>query len=554
MKHRKLLIVMIIIFICFLGTDSVYAKEYLDSLASRDSLIMELEAHENDSKYLGTAYVSASQQGSDTAQPGIGMNCAGFILSVFRNANSNSSFGISGARNNGMWATDWLDYAKDNLIIEGTEALVNDRYSSSTIKGYSSINSLLNQSNLQKGDLIIFVPETYDATTCDYHMGFYWGESFSKQNSFWHSLKGEGNIISEIKGKHNCEYQYVALKFKAYGSIGVEKVSETGEKLSGVTFGLYSDQATTQEVDRKTTDVNGKIIFDKLDLNKVYYVKEISTRPGYKLSESITEITSSYTTSYEKITNEIRSLKIYKKDANTSETLSGAILQLLGSDKKSISCQIKKSDGTIETLSMCEWETTTDPINIVGLSPGTYYISEKKAPDGYKLNKNKTQVDIKSTTGNLVKSIENEKQIVKIHKISSIDGKELPGATLQILDANKKHISCIIEKSDGKLETLNKCEWLTEDKAARIVGLKEGKYYLVETSAPEGYELTTEMVSFEVDSRKDEIEVEMINNYEVIVPDTYSKRKSLFLTLGCIVISLGIFIIIHVKNSIEKLN
>lgn len=71
---------------------------------------------------------------------------------------------------------------------------------------------------------------------------------------------------------------------------------------------------------------------------------------------------------------------------------------------------------------------------------------------------------------------------VSISKIDATTGGELAGAKLTVKD------------SDGKVVD----SWTSTEEVHVIEGLKPGKYYLTEEIAPEGYELSTQTIMFEV--------------------------------------------------------
>lgn len=81
---------------------------------------------------------------------------------------------------------------------------------------------------------------------------------------------------------------------KPNGHIEFDKVDEAGNKLEGVVFGLYK---TNPDEDKdaavyKTaaSDANGKVAFRELKVGN-YYIKEIKTLDGYKLSDAVYEVT-----------------------------------------------------------------------------------------------------------------------------------------------------------------------------------------------------------------------------------------------------------------------
>ena len=135
-----------------------------------------------------------------------------------------------------------------------------------------------------------------------------------------------------------------------------------------------------------------------------------------------------------------------------------------------------------------------------------------------------------------------------ISKKNAVNGSDLPGATLEILDNTKQSISCYMEDGSGNQELLDKCEWVSTDEPKLIFELPEGKYYLRENIAPEGYVLSESMVMFDV-SHDAVTEVEMSNDLEVEVPDTLSPRSALLVAIAMFDIALGIGIITYVKKN-----
>ena len=85
---------------------------------------------------------------------------------------------------------------------------------------------------------------------------------------------------------------------------------------------------------------------------------------------------------------------------------------------------------------------------------------------------------------NGVLAFKDEETSVSIKKTDIVDGKELAGATLQILDKDKNIVTTI----KGE-----KLEWISTGEAKVIEGLVAGEtYYLHEVTAPTGYEVTND--------------------------------------------------------------
>ena len=131
---------------------------------------------------------------------------------------------------------------------------------------------------------------------------------------------------------------------------------------------------------------------------------------------------------------------------------------------------------------------------------------------------------------------------VKITKSDITTGKNLPGAKLEIKDSKGKVVA----------------SWVSTEEDYYIDALPEGKYTLTETAAPDGYQLSSEVVEFEVVAGSI-TEVEMKNAPEdydeevpeavvtqtVIVPDTASTASIIMYVLGALIIIVGTVFVIR---------
>ena len=337
------------------------------------------------------------------------------------------------------------------------------------------------------------------------------------------------------------------------GELIIHKKDENGNYLSGVTL-LIKAPGYTKEV---VTD--GKpIVLNNLEFLN-YAIAETKTPDGYAIDSvgEKVELTENKPTAEITIINKLIKIDILKIDEN-NKPLSGAIIKLM--DKDGNTLEICKDENG--NNSSCRWTTTDKAYRIEGIPAGTYYLKEISTPKGYNVNPNKikividnygkVKIDNKEVKDNLIK-ISNELTTTKISKISAVNSKELPGATLEILNSKKEKISCIIKNDKGEKETLKECKWVSKDKPTYVLGLESGKYYLSETIAPEGYELNTNMVEFEIKADGSVTEVEMKNELSVKVPDTLSSRSALLIAISMFDIALGIGIITYVKkNKVEE--
>ncbi|RRC94113.1 hypothetical protein EII25_01140 [Erysipelotrichaceae bacterium OH741_COT-311] len=162
------------------------------------------------------------------------------------------------------------------------------------------------------------------------------------------------------------------------GEIVVLKKDEQGKLLQGVTFELYKDQ---QLLASKTTDENGTIIFERLDLNQEYKVVEKETLPQYVLDSQEYLVTPNEDKPFPIITieNKVKrgSVTVVKKDRETNEVIEGAIFTL--------------------TNDSHHYEATSNQQGIArfdGVLYGEYTLQEVKPALGYNLAQEVRQVRV----------------------------------------------------------------------------------------------------------------------------------------------------------------
>lgn len=225
------------------------------------------------------------------------------------------------------------------------------------------------------------------------------------------------------------------------------------------------------------------------------------------------------------ITTEVQISKI---DATTGEELEGAHLV------------VKDSDGNI----VDEWVSTSEVHVIYGLEPGKYTLTETIAPEGYILSTETISFEVK-TDGTVTKVVmknylEDKPVPIVISKRDITTGEELPGAHLVVKDEEGNVVVAFVSGDEP---------FIIEE------GLEPGKYTLTETIAPEGYDLSTEVIEFIVkeDGTVDG-DIIMYNSPEVVeVPSTASFKTITASLIGIMIIGLGSLIIYrNYKKNEEK--
>lgn len=250
------------------------------------------------------------------------------------------------------------------------------------------------------------------------------------------------------------------------------------------------------------TGEDGKTVLTDLLLDAgTYYLVEKTAPEGYELSTEKIELTVKPNTS-ETISKIITDKKIsipFEKQDEYGNKLAGATLAILN-----------KNNETIKTI-----QSTNETIAIEGLPIGEYTLREISAPAGYSLaddikfeitNDYKAKVNNEEINKITMKNIAlkgtinvtklgevltQKETIVKLikYKVYKIiyQEKEIQDATLSlyakediVLNGTK------IYSKDEKIAT----ETTSENGVALFKNLPMGNYYVAETNAPEGFELT----------------------------------------------------------------
>lgn len=166
-------------------------------------------------------------------------------------------------------------------------------------------------------------------------------------------------------------------------TIQLKKTDDTGAALEGAVFGLYNGDDTL--VSQATSDASGIVTFADVLIGS-YTIKEISAPAGYRIStvEIPVELTKEdvdtvvQTTPYTIVDNRIgATIQIKKVDSSSGKVLSGAVFSLVNESGTIIATATSGSNG-LATFS--------------DVMPGSYTITETKAPSGYLANTDKITV------------------------------------------------------------------------------------------------------------------------------------------------------------------
>ena len=365
---------------------------YMTSVGvTRQAIVRELEAHENDDFYLGTKYVGGDAQspnGDASYNSGtVGMNCAGFISYVLRKAglDAETTMEIMHRTPVNQYGSglpyDWLAGASNykNLIENGNISAY----------AFRTKQELLSSGLAEKGDIILmWWSNSPGADGADNHIGFFWGEA-SDDDVMWHSgtEPSSGNQISAITPKTPGSF-YILIKIeplqpKEY-TVTLTKTSadvsitqgNSAYSLAGATYNVYKGTSGTGSVVAIfTTDAAGRATLSTPLEDGTYSVKEVTPPKVYTFTINGTDTSLSVEDEPGTLT-----LKLKKKDSQTGSTpqgnasLAGAIYQ--------VSYQKGGQTVTEELTSDASGNLGT----LEGLPLGTVTVKELTAPEGYRLD------------------------------------------------------------------------------------------------------------------------------------------------------------------------
>ena len=306
----------------------------------------------------------------------------------------------------------------------------------------------------------------------------------------------DGYVTDQEPQEFTFEYQGSGTSVAEYAftfedeqtTVELSKADLTDKKeLPGASLKVTDEDGNT--VDEWVSKEEAHII-KGLIVGKKYKMTETKPADGYVTAESI-EFTVENTKEVQKhqMLDDVTKVEISKKDITDSSEVPGAKLIILDKDGKKVE----------------SWTSTDKPHMVEKLPVGKYTLREEQAPDGYLIAE-----DVKFTvkdTGKVQKVKMKDahpygKLVIK--KTDSTSKAALPGAEFELR-----------EKENGKV-----VEKLVTDKTGTatsgkipIATYKNGKvektveYILVETKAPNGYELSSkkEEIRFEYKDGKTKV-------------------------------------------------
>ena len=343
------------------------------------------------------------------------------------------------------------------------------------------------------------------------------------------SVLGEHTYtVKEIKGTDGAviyaETEYtvkVNVTDNGNGTLKAEVVGDTKEadlkfvndltkvKISKIDA---ANQAELPGAKLEIRDADGEFIDSWISGSEPHYIEGI-LKAGQKYTLTETAVPNGYKYA-EEITFEVgrdgKVQTVTMKDAPSQLTVSKKDLADLAEDLPGATFEVQDENGDVvrtvynETL---RWTTTEDALvkTITGLKDGSYKLVETKAPTGYTIA---APISFTVEKGKIYRSVDGEQAEIDtiamedqateviISKTDITTGKELPGATLQILKKVKAATDDgeEVEKEETVITIYGeKLEWVSGETPKTIKGLPAGEYILRETAAPNGYTIAKDV-------------------------------------------------------------
>ena len=257
------------------------------------------------------------------------------------------------------------------------------------------------------------------------------------------------------------QYQLTFRNFRMPGIEIIKVDGDTGNRLADAAFRI-ANSITGQTWDVRT-DANGRAYLPGLELNTTYIVTEIQAPPGFVRSnyrhELVLRENRTHTITVENFTEP--SVRIMKRDRATGLLLPGAAFR------------IALSGGL-------EYQEVTTDINgiatVTGLQPGTYTITEVRAPTGFILDETPRTFIVNEGEHHTFVIYNDRAPSIEIIKISTHDGRRLPDAGFRISWNNGAYFRDVVTNAQG---------------IALLTDLEPGWFTITETRAPDGHILDT---------------------------------------------------------------
>lgn len=353
--------------------------------------------------------------------------------------------------------------AKPTLTVKKTDAITGDVLKNAEFKIYRMSD------DTQSGDLnfigTYYTDENGEIKLDNLATGWYKITETKAPDGY--ELAKEATQIVYLAGGMN---KVVTFKNTPLSGLVIKKVDQSsGEVLAGAKFqvrylsGISGTGGTV--IGEYTTSANGTIVLNRLKAG-TYVIEEIQSPNGYEITEPAKTVYLSgeeqTVVSVEFTDKKIGAGEIIKVDAETGKRLKGAEFEL------------RKMNGEIIG------QFTTDENGVIhfdDLRDGWYQATETKAPKGYILDTTPHNFEVKDGQTASITVKNSKASAILLHKIDSETKEGIYEVKFLLSDANHHPIGTYESDQNGYV-------YIDEE-------LEDGKYYIREIQAAEGYNLDT---------------------------------------------------------------
>ncbi|WP_281532814.1 collagen binding domain-containing protein [Anaerocolumna aminovalerica] len=319
-----------------------------------------------------------------------------------------------------------------------------------------------------------------------------------KNGTFSNSITFKGSGISQNGTSNSIGVSFQNVGGGAggtgRGSITITKVDEnnTATKLKGAAFELLDMYQNVLKTSEETGE-DGKVMFDKLKLNTIYYIREAASPTGYNLSTELYEF---------KLTDENKNITYEFKNSIITGNI---IFHKLNEDNLPLPgaefTLYHENDVNLENPLSTAISDEQGKVEFKNVPYGSYKIIETKAPEGYLIS------------GEVLTATILENLVIVTTVPASISNTKIKGQ-LKIMKVDKTTLKPL---ANAKISVYNESDVLIAEKEtdengiAVFENISYGKYYFIESKAPSGYVRNTEKHPFTISQNGEVIQVTFEN-------------------------------------------
>ncbi len=278
----------------------------------------------------------------------------------------------------------------------------------------------------------------------------------------------------------------------------IKKDAMTGAPIAGVKFRVTTKNGLL--IGEYVTDSQGHINIPNLEPGW-FTCLEIEAAPGYILDDvkKDVEVKTYKTVIVEFLNQPLAGLQILKRDSITKEGLEGVIFEVTKINGELIGRYTTNVGGQI---------------SIPDLEPGWYVVTELSSKEGYKIDKQPRNVQLKSNVPSIVEFENHPYAGMVIQKINSVTGKAIPNVKFHITKENGEYVGDFVTDSFGQIKFT---KTLTPD-----------TYLVSEISSVDGYQLNDTIYKVELnwgDNKIIQVKNNPFGSLRIVKKDSVTKEK-----------------------------